>query len=218
MKKYTIPKENADLRKYAFWHNWWRPIAFVAYIAVLFAAFAFFVLGRHEDIEPLKWWVYPAFTAAVLVSGWFIFNVKRFFFDRNVSGVISEMSFERNFGRGLNRSAGVTIDDHTYVRMTVKTDTGKRKRIRATLFDDGYDGYYAEGREIIKFRGFNYPVCIESEKNGSHLCVVCGVRTFYKQGKMIHGEAEPARLGDLIICRSCGHTLLKIEEETETER
>ena len=215
MKKYTIPKENADLKKYAFWHNWWRPFAYAAYIAVLFAAFTFFVLGRHENMEPLKLWVYPVFTAAVLASGWFIFNVKRFFFDRGVSGVIFEMSFERRFGRGLNRSAGVTIDDHTYVKMTVKKDSGRKQKIRVTLFDDGYDGYYAEGREIVKYRGLNYPICLESERDGSHLCAVCGVRTFYKKGKTIHGEAEPERLGDLIICRSCGHTLMNFEEKTE---
>ena len=131
------------------------------------------------------------------------------------SGTVTDMSFERNFGRGLNRSAGVSIDDHTYVRLKIKLPNGRKRSLRVMLFDDGYDGYYAEGRTVVKYRGLNYPICLESEKNGSHLCTVCGVRTFYKEGRIIHGEAQPRMKGDLIICRSCGHTLINFEENAE---
>ena len=208
MKKYMIPKENRDLCKYALWRNLWRLLGYAAYVAVLAGAFAFFLSGRHEDAEPLKWWVYPLFAVIVAVSGWFIFNMTRFFSDRTVYGVIEEMSFERNFDRGLNRKAGISIDDHTYVKMKIRTPGGKIRRIRVMLFDDGYDGYYAEGRTALKYRGLNYPICLEAEEEGAHICAVCGVRTFYKEGKMIHGEAQPQRQGELIICRSCNHTLI----------
>ena len=208
MKKYTIPKENSDLRRYATWRNLWRLLGYIAYIAVLAAAFAFFLLGRHEDAEPLRWWIYPLYGAVVLVSGWFIFNMTRFCRDRTVSGVVSDMSYQRSFDRGLNRKAGLSIDDHTYVRMKIVTPSGRKRKIRVMLFDDGYDGYYAEGRTVVKYRGLNYPVCLESEERGAHICAVCGVRTFYKEGKMIHGEAQPERQGELIICRSCRHTLI----------
>ncbi len=208
MKKHTIPKENSDLRRYATWRNLWRLLGYIAYIAVLAVAFAFFLLGRHEDAEPLRWWIYPLYGAVVLVSGWFVFNMTRFCRDRTVSGVVSDMSYQRSFDRGLNRKAGLSIDDHTYVRMKIVTPSGRKRKIRVMLFDDGYDGYYAEGRTVVKYRGLNYPVCLESEEKGAHICAVCGVRTFYKEGKMIHGEAQPERRGELIICRSCRHTLI----------
>lgn len=208
MKKYTIPKGNTDLRKYALWRNLWRLLGYIGYIVLLAVAFAFFVLGRHEDAEPLKWWVYPLYAAVVLVSGWFIFNMTRFCRDRTVCGVVADMSFERNFDRGLNRKAGFSIDDHTYVIMKIVTPGGRARKIKVMLFDDGYDGYYAEGRTVVKYRGLNYPICLESEEEGTHICAVCGVRTFYKEGKMIHGEAQPKMQGELIVCRSCGHTLV----------
>lgn len=208
MKKYKIPKENRDLQRYALWRNLWRLLGYVAYVTVLAVAFASFLAGRHEDAEPLKWWIYPLYGAVVLVSGWFIVNMTRFFGDSTVCGVIKEMSFERNFDRGLNRKAGISIDDHTYVRMRIVTPSGRTRRIRVMLFDDGYDGYFAEGRTVVKYRGLNYPICLESEEEGIHICAVCGVRTFYKEGKMIHGEPMPQRQGELIVCRSCGHTLI----------
>lgn len=213
MKKYTIPKENQDLCKYALWRNLWRFLGYLAYIAFLAAAFAYFALSRHEDLEPLRWWVYPLYAVVVLISGWFIFNMTRFFCDVSFSGTVTNMSFERSFDRGLNRSAGVSIDDHTYVRLKIKLPNGRKRSLRVTLFDDGYDGYFAEGRTVVKYRGLNYPVCLESEEKGSHLCTVCGVRTFYKEGKVIHGEAQPRMLGDLVICRSCGHTLINFDKK-----
>lgn len=208
MKKYTIPKENTDLRKYALWRNLWRLLGYIGYTVLLASAFVFFLLGRHEDVEPLKWWVYPLYASVVLVSGWFIFNMTRFCRDRTAHGVITDMSFERNFDRGLNRKAGFSIDDHTYVIMKIATPGGRTRKIKVMLFDDGYDGYYAEGRTVVKYRGLNYPICLESEAEGTHICAVCGVRTFYKEGKMIHGEAQPKRQGELIVCRSCNHTLI----------
>lgn len=217
MKKYTIPDENSDLKKYALWQILWRPLAYLGFIIFMAVAFTFFVLGRHEHAEPLALWVYPVFAAVVLAGGWFIFNMTRLFTDRNVVGTIKDMGFARSFDRGLNRKAGVSLDDHTYVKIRVITPTGKKRRVKIMLFDDGYDGYYAEGRTIVRYRGLNYPLCLESEKSGAHLCTVCGVRTYYKEGKLIHGESAPEIRDGLIICRSCGHTLINIDNGEETE-
>lgn len=218
MVHYSIPSENTDLKKYAVMKHAWRMIGYAAYILVMFCAFVFFVTGRHEDAEPLKIWVYPVFTAAVFVSGWFIFNVTLFFSDRTVMGVITDMSFDRQYGRGLNRSGGATVDDHTYIKITLRTPTGKRKRIKVKLFDDGYDRYYKEGATIVKLRGLNYPLCPESEREGVHLCPICGVRTYYKEGKTVHGEAEPELFEGLILCRSCRHTLIDTDSLKGAEK
>lgn len=208
MNKIKLPKENKDLRKYAVWKNLKYLLGYLAYIAFFTFGFVFFLNGRHENAEPLKWWVYYLYPAAVLVSGWFIFRMTRFLSDRKFKGKILSMTFKRDFDRGIDRKAGFSLDDHTYVKVTAVNERGKKRKILVPLFDDGFGGYYREGDTLVKFRGLNYPLCLESEEKGNHICAVCGVRTFYKEGKMIHGEAEPRRDGDLIICRSCGHTLI----------
>ena len=208
MRKNQIPRENRDLRRYAVWKNLKYLLGYLAYIASLAFGFAFYLNGRHENAEPLAWWVYYLYPAAVLVSGWFIFCMNRFVSDVSFTGKIVSMDFKRDFDRGIDRRAGFSLDDHTYVRIAAIDEKGKKRKTRVTLFDDGFDCYYREGATLIKTRGLNYPIVPESENEGNHICAVCGVRTYYKEGKMIHGEAEPRRIGDIIICRSCGHTLI----------
>ena len=215
MKKYKIPEENSDLKKYATIQIIWRPLAYVGFLVFMTLAFIFFLLGRHENAEPLHPIVYPIYAAVVLAAGWFIFNMTKLFTDKSLCGTIKDMGFERSFDRGLNRKAGVSLDDHTYVKIKVLTPSGKKKRVKVMLFDDGYDGYYAEGRTLVRFKGLNYPLCLESERNGAHLCAVCGVRTYYKEGKMIHGEIAPEIRDGLIICRACNHTLINVDSLEE---
>lgn len=212
MKKYRIPDENSDLVTYARYKNIKYLLYYVLYVAFFTFAFAFYLSRRYEDADPLKWWVYPVFVAAVLVSGWMICCMYRFVGDRYVNGQISEMKLIRRYDRGLSRSAGFSLDDHTYLRITAIDRDGNKRKCTVRLFDDGYDRYYREGMEIIKFRGLNYPLCPSSEHEGAHLCSVCGVRTYYKEGKTIFGEAEPEKRGELLVCRSCRHTLMRIEK------
>lgn len=208
MKKYKIPDENKDLRRYAVWRNLKYLLGFVLYIAVMAAAFIFFLNGRNEDLEPLRWWVYVLYPVAVLASGWFIFRMTRFCSDKSFSGEIVDLSYSRDFGRGINREARFSLDYHTYRTISVIDSKGKKRRVKVTLFDDGYDGYFEEGRTLVKYRGLNYPLCTESEEEGNHICAVCGVRTYYKEGKMKDGESVPTVIDGVMICRSCGHTLI----------
>lgn len=213
MQKYKIPDRNKDLRRYAVWRNLKYLLGFVAYTVVMAAAFIFFLNGRNEDLEPLRWWVYIIYPIAVLVSGWFIFRMTRFMSDKSFSGEIVSMSFSRDFGRGINRQARFSLDYHTYRIISVRDGSGKKRKVKVTLFDDGYDGYFCEGRTLVQYRGLNYPMCIESERDGAHICTVCGVRTYYKEGKMKDGEAIPTVIDGMMICRSCGHTLIDFKED-----
>lgn len=211
MQKYKIPNKNKDLRRYAVWRNLKYVLGFVTYVALMAAAFLFFLNGRNEDLDPLHWCVYIIYPAVVLVSGWFIFRMTRFFTDKSFSGKIESMSFSRDFGRGINRRGRFSFDYHTYRTVVVRDGKGRKRRARVTLFDDGYDGYFKEGRTLVNYRGLNYPVCLESEDEGAHICTVCGVRTYYKEGKMKDGESVPETVDGLMICRACGHTLINFE-------
>ena len=212
MKAHEIPKGNTDLKAYAFKKNAKRLLGFFGYVAFFFLAFWFYLERRYEDAEPFSVWVYIIFTAVVLVSGWVICRMGRFVGESNFSGEIKRVALTRNYDLGLSREGKLALDEHTYLKIATVTENGKRKRVKVQLFDDGYDGYYREGGTVVCFRGLNYPLCLESEGEGSHLCGVCGVRTFYKDGRVIHGEAQPELKDGRLICRVCKHTLINVEE------
>lgn len=207
---YSISKLNSNLKKYASISMIKCILYYLAYIVFMFAAFLFFIKNRHEDAEPLQQWVYIIFPAFVLISGWWLFSVNRFFFERTVSGRIVKYNIKRNYGRSMKRNASFVIKEFTYIYLTIESNTGKYKRIKVQLFDDGYDGYYKDGDMIIRYRGLNYPISIESELNNVHLCPVCGVRTYYDEAKHVDGTWIPEFENDLIKCRCCGHLLLDI--------
>ena len=212
MAKYKIPEFNDDLKRFARWKNLKYLLGYVAYCAFLSVAFWFFVTGRYEDAPPLMWWVYPLYALLVLVSGWFIFCMNRFVFDKSCSGSVRSISVTRSFDRGLSRGAGFRLDFHTYIKILIVDENGKKKKVKAQLFEDGYDGYFEEGDTVVKFRGLNYPLCLESEGEGAHLCSVCGVRTYYLEGRMPDGSLIPEMIDGHIVCRACGHTMINIAE------
>lgn len=210
MKKLTVPSENRDLRKYSLRSIIKPPLWYFVFVALLAFSFYFYLERRPEGLGGLAWWVHLIFTLVVLLSGWFIFRMTAWCLDKPLSGRIEGQEVSRSYGRGLSRGARTVVDFHTNLKITVVTDSGKRKKITVPLFDDGYDGYFKNGSQILKYKGLNYPICPESEATGSHLCTVCGVRTYYKEGKAVHGEAQPEIRDGLVICRSCGHTLVKM--------
>ena len=208
MRRNAIPKQNRDVRRYAFANIVKFPLFYLAYIAFFAYAFFFYLERRPVSLGSFPWWVYLIFALVVLVSGWIVCRMGKWLFDVDLCGRIESYKFVRNYGRGLSRGAKTVTDFHTYIKITVITDKGKKKRVTFPLFEDGYDGYYKNGSLLIKYKGLNYPICPDSEVEGAHICAVCGVRTFYKEGKAVHGEAQPEMRDGLIICRSCGHTLI----------
>ena len=217
MKKYTIPKQNGDLRKSALKSRLAPPLLYLAYVAFFCYAFWFYISRRPEDLGKLSWWVYPIFAIAVPVSGWIVLRMGKWLFDRDFCGEIKDYELVRNYGRGLSRTASTVTDFHTYIKITAVDDNGKKRKITVQLFEDGYDGYYKTGGRLIKYKGLNYPLCLESERDGVHLCAFCGVRTYYKEGKAVHGEAQPEMRDGLVVCRSCGRTIINLEHEETTK-
>ena len=187
---------------------------YACYLALFLSAFAFYLNRRYEDAEPLAWWAMPLFTVIVAISGWFVCCMNRFVGDRSFSGRILSISLTRSYDRGLTRSAGLSIDEHTYICIKAVRENGRKRNARVPLFDDGYDGYYREGGTLVKFRGLTYPLCLESEAEGIHLCAVCGVRTCYREGRVIHGEAQPTLVEGFPVCPSCNRRLIDIKDLT----
>ena len=202
MKKYKIPKKNADLQKYAVWRNLKYLVFYIALVAVMNLAFLSYLDRRPSGLEALEWWIYPLFEAIVVVGLWFACRMTRFVADRCVSGRIKSMKIVRSYGRALSRRAKLAVGFYNYIKAVVVCKNGRRK-IRIQIFEDGYDGYYREGGTIVKLRGLNYPLCLESEAEGVHVCAVCGVRTCNKDAQ---------NTDELPVCSACGHTLIDIND------
>lgn len=215
MKKYKIPEKNRDLLRYVRNRRIKSLVGYAIYIAVFVAAYIFYINDeRYMGISPLMTLI---FALIVLISGFFIFRIGKLLCDRSFTGQIRTISFSRDYGRGMNRRASLSIDYHTYIIITTKNSKGRKKRILIPLFDDGYDGYYSEGDTVVYFGGSNYPLSLESERKGEHICAVCGVRRNDKEDKLPDIDRYfDAELG-LYFCRCCGKSLINVEDLKELD-
>lgn len=195
MKKYRIPKENRDLETYAFFNRACKLLACALYIALWFIGYAVYL--QKPLSKPLEWWAMLIFASVVVVSGWFIFKVGKIITGRSYIGRICDERIKRTYGRGITRDGKQAFDYHTYVKYRLDGGKKRKKSIMLKLFDDGYDMYYRRGDTVIVFGGLNYPICVESERRGEHICTVCGVKSYDRDG-------------DGRVCRCCGHTLIDI--------
>ena len=197
-----IPRENRDVRRAAFMRNFKRIALFILYIAMWIAGYYFYLL--YPINKPFEWWVMLIFGLAILTSGFFIFNVGAFLSERSCVGVIKSMSISRNYGRGVTRDGRFKIDYHTYRILKIIDSKGKKRQLRFQLFDDGYDLYYREGDTVVTFRGMSYPLSLEAEARGEHICINCGVRVIETKK---HGERE----ANTEYCEACGKSLVKFK-------
>lgn len=195
MKRYKIPGENRDLRVYAFFSRFLRLFAYVLYIALWFIGYAVYL--QKPLSKPLEWWAMLVFAFGVALSGWFIFKLGKIITGRSYVGRICDERIKRTYGRGIARNGKQTLDYHTYVKYRLDGGKKRKKSIMLKLFDDGYDMYYSNGDTLIIFGGLNYPLCVESEQRGEHICTVCGVKSYDCRG-------------DGKRCRCCGHTLIDL--------
>ena len=197
-----IPEENQDVRRAAFMRNFKRITYFLIYVALWAAGYLFY--RSNPLTKPLEWWAMLIFCTFVVVSGFCIFNVGKFLSERSVVGIIKSMSMSRGHGRGVTRDGRFKIDYHTYRILKIIDSRGKKRKLRFQLFDDGYDLYYREGDTVVCFRGMSYPLSIESEERGEHICVNCGVRVLETKK---HGE----RPTNTDFCEACGKSLVKFK-------
>ena len=203
MRKPRIPKRNRDVRARAFLRNFSRIALYLCYLALWGLGYAFYL--SYPINKPFAWWVMILFCAAVAVSGWILFDMTKFIREHSFTGKIESMKVSRSYGRGVTRQGRFKIDYHTNRVLYARDSKGKRRKIRFQLFDDGYDLYYREGDRVIYFRGTRYPLSVEAEERGEHICVLCGVRV--NEPKK-HGEREV----DTDRCESCRRSLIKVSD------
>ena len=204
-----IPNECHNVRRAAFMRNFKRITLFLLYVALWALGYLFYLSNPQN--KPFAWWAMLIFCAVIAVSGFFMFNIGKFLTEKSFVGIIKSMSVSRTYGRGVTRDGRFKIDYHTYRVLKITDSKGKKRKLKFQLFDDGYDLYYREGDTVAYFRGTTYPLSLESEERGEHICLLCGVRAIETK---IHGE----RPTNTEYCESCGMGLVKISSLVQLEK
>ena len=189
--------------------NFKRIAFFLLYVCMWALGYLFYLSNPYN--KPLSWWMMLIFCTLIAVSGFFIFNVGKFLTERSFVGIIKSMSVSRTYGRGVTREGRFKIDYHTYRVLKITDSMGRKRKLRFQLFDDGYDLYYREGDTVAYFRGTGYPLSLESEGRGEHICVMCGVRAIERRH---HKDREV----NTEYCEACGKTLVKISSLEKLEK
>ncbi len=204
MKKCRIPKENADLRKYAFMRDLKRILFFAAYCALWALAYKFYLDYSYIN-KPLIWWVLLIFAGCVLLSGWIICGMTAFVRERSFSGKIEAMKVYREFSKRSVAARTSALEIQMYRGLIIRDESGRRRKLRFKMRDSGFDGYYTEGGHIAYFRGTQYPLCFEGDEAGACMCVVCGSRNYAEWRDGVKGE-RPTH------CSLCGHSIVDVKK------
>ncbi len=204
MKKCRIPKENGDIKKFAFLTNFKRIVFFMGYCALWALAYRFY-LDYSSVNKPLVWWALLIFAALVAVSGWFLCSMTAFVRERSLSGKIESMKVYREFSKKITGPKVSALDVQMYRGLIVRDKRGRKRKLRFKMNDSGFDCYYTEGGHVVYFRGTQYPLCIEGDEAGACMCVVCGTRNYaeWRDGK--RGERP-------MQCTLCGHSIIDVEK------
>ena len=142
--KAKIPRANRDLIRFVRWRRIRRIGGYLLWLAVFFLG-AWFYNDAHQTYPPERRMVGLRLVILMLVaaiSGFFIFQMWKFFSHRTVEGRIETLNYD--------------FREHTY--LIVRTDKGKKRRIRFEQ-KTGFYLYYYPGSYLCRFSELPYPVC-----------------------------------------------------------
>ncbi len=203
MKKCKIPKENRDLRRYAFFRNFKRLLSYIGWCAMWVVGYEFYLM--YPINKPFVWWLLLIFAGLVAVSGWFACSMTACVRERNYFATVEEMTIYRTYPKGIFNVRNFKVE--LYRVLKSRDEKGRKRKVKCLMKESGFGTYYKEGARIAYFRGTKYPICFEGEQAGEHMCVVCGSRNY--------AEWRDGEWGDRPTnCSLCGHSLVDAEKLT----
>lgn len=196
----SLPK---DLRAYIGRKYFLRIAGYILWVVVWIFNYLYYMQDKQR-VQILPTILLGVF---VLVGGIFLFRINACIAESTYSGTLESTTIHRNFGRGRSMDGKFSLDEYTYLKMTVRTSSGKRKRIRVQIFDNGFSGYYTDGCGIISIKGLNYPLSQKPAVSGTRICAVCGFTALPNDSGLIRPDGTVVN-----SCPSCGHTLISCEK------
>ena len=160
--KCKIPRGNRDLIRFVRWQRIRRIGGYLLWLAV-FSLGAWFYNDAHQTYPPERRMVGLRLVILMLVaaiSGFFIFQMWKFFSHRTVEGRIEQSALSHTYTTtedpGQMKTLNYDFREHTY--LIVRTDKGKKRRIRFEQ-KTGFYLYYYPGSYLCRFSELPYPVC-----------------------------------------------------------
>jgi len=225
MRKRVIPKRNGDLRAYVLRRKWMQVVAYLVWIAV-FLAGALVYNAAHQTYPPEKLmlgWRLLLWMLISAASGFFLFRIYRLLTDRTFEGRVERSGLSHTYTSSADPGGAnaISYDFRLHTYLVIRTDSGKKKRIRFEQ-KPGFYLYYYEGSYLCHLSGLPYPVCDPSracrpekrkrrgveermdDPSEGYVCAACGF--------MNKSLDEP--------CDRCGHSLIDPSElwSERTER
>ena len=221
--KCRIPHDNRDLIRFVRWQRIRRIGGYLLWLTI-FLLSAWFYNDAHQTYPPerrMVGWRLAVLMFAAAVTGFFIFRMWKFFSHRTVEGRIEQSALSHTYTTtddpGQMKTINYDFREHTY--LIVRTDKGKKRRIRFEQ-KTGFYLYYYPGSYICRFSELPYPICDPARRcrpdveqtraaqrhhddlSEGRICVACG---FLNRGHE--------------ICDRCGLSLIDPKDVwTENER
>ena len=132
--KPRIPERNRDLRRYVLRHRLLRIAGYLLWLAAFWGG-AMVYNQSHQTYTPdrlITGWKLGVWMLAAVLIGFFLFRIGQMLFDRPFTGVIVRSSLSHTYtpsdDPGTLRS--MTYDFRLNTRLIVRTDAGKKRRLR----------------------------------------------------------------------------------------
>ena len=179
---HQIPKRNADLRRYVLLKDIRRCVLYALWCGFWFYGIWFYNVNReaYPDGRQLSGWRFVALIVFVLVIGFFLFRMQKFFTQRTLAGKIlqSNITHSYTYSEDPGLFNGIKYDYRLKTALIVQTEDGKQKKIRFEQKMGSYQSHRV-GEYIIRFHGLAYPINPTINKESGYMCVACG--RFHKQ-------------------------------------
>jgi len=219
MKKCRIPRSNRDVVRFVRRRKLRRIGGYALWLA-LFGFSAWFYNDSHQTYPPEKrmvGWRLALLMFIAAVTGFFIFQIWKFFFGRTVEGRIVDADLLHTYTTSEDPRAAKVLNydfrDHTH--LTIQTAKGKKKRLRFEQ-KTGFYLYYYPGSHICRFSELPYPICDPARRckpEGEESSVARAARWHHddlSNGRMCAACGFLNR-GDQ-ICEKCGLSLIDPSE------
>ncbi|MBQ7335123.1 MAG: hypothetical protein IJW92_01440 [Clostridia bacterium] len=177
MAKCKIPARYRDLRRYILRKDILRTVLYVLWIAAWFCG-VYFYNQSHQTYPPerlILGWKLAVWMLASLISGFFLFRIRRVLFDRTFSGEIVRSHLSHTYTASDDPGAvrSMSYDFRLKKAIRVRKSNGRIARLKFEEKNGSYL-YYGDGAEIVHFHGFSYPINVDPTAPHGYVCIACG--------------------------------------------
>ena len=198
----AIPKKHRDLRRLAATRTVLRVFGYLLWLALWYSGATVYNLN-HMTYPPerrMVGWRLAIWMGIAVLSGILLFRMWKLITDRTVCGVIESSGLSHGYTPSEDKTLlqGGDYDFRLHTVLVIRSENGKRRRIRFEQ-KNGFYMYYHEENRIIRFRGLPYPLNTDPQAKNGYVCSACG---FWSKS---YEESCPA----------CYRSLIAPEEMTE---